>query len=470
MSAVTNRTTTAATGPVLPSLPTFYNNEILITFHATLACVVGSDRRSLLALVGGLVAGGYVRGEFESRDSDGDSVVDGEDYAPRDPNVRKKSDLTTEAPKGGATPPSTPMDSVTPAPEATATSNPALEWDRLVVSDEYWNGTTRATSYGLDLVSVQVHDDVSPEFEECQVVVHLQEFPWGTTLGFGSAGAFSKEDLPVELEVPVETDGRVPAETRVHYTVHVVPAGTEPSGFSSGEYSKVFETDPFVRRRGTGAVERRDHKDGLEPAEAEGYTRRKVEGAYVIRLEGRTRGTDWASEIYLYKSTYIDALNRSRGRSTPEYVNYELTSGFAPALASTLDDVARDIGFTSKQARLAFVIDYVQRLPYVSDDVSKGFDQYTKFVAETLAEGNGDCEDTAVMLASVLEADLFGYDMVLIEPPGHMAAGVGGGNLRGAYYEYGGRDYYFIETTGEGWGIGEVPSEYEGAKASIYQV
>jgi len=60
--------------------------------------------------------------------------------------------------------------------------------------------------------------------------------------------------------------------------------------------------------------------------------------------------------------------------------------------------------------------------------------------------------------------------MILIEPPGHMAAGVYSEEIDGYHYELDSRDYYFIETTGTGWGVGDIPEQYEGERASLYRV
>ncbi|PSQ30775.1 hypothetical protein BRD20_06090 [Halobacteriales archaeon SW_8_65_20] len=112
----------------------------------------------------------------------------------------------------------------------------------------------------------------------------------------------------------------------------------------------------------------------------------------------------------------------------------------------------------------------MQALPYVSDDVSRDFDDYTKFIIETLPELSGDCEDTAILLAAVLSADTFGYDMILIQPPGHMAVGIYETDPQGYYWELDGRKYSYIETTGAGWGIGDLPDEYVDTDAYLYQV
>jgi hypothetical protein len=62
-----------------------------------------------------------------------------------------------------------------------------------------------------------------------------------------------------------------------------------------------------------------------------------------------------------------------------------------------------------------------------------------------------------------------GYDVALIALPRHMAVGV---NISayGSYYEYGSKKYFYLETTGDGWKIGEIPVEYQNLTARIYPV
>ena len=118
----------------------------------------------------------------------------------------------------------------------------------------------------------------------------------------------------------------------------------------------------------------------------------------------------------------------------------------------------------------SIVIDFVQPLLYVPDDVSKGYDDYTKFIMETMPEMGGDCEDSSILLASILQSEAFNYDMILIQPPEHMAVGIWQSDPEGYYWELDGRTYSYIETTGQGWGVGDLPEEYEGDSARLHQV
>jgi hypothetical protein len=228
-----------------------------------------------------------------------------------------------------------------------------------------------------------------------------------------------------------------------------------------------METDPFVVTG--GELERRGYEGQLDDDSGSNYTRDDVEGAYHLELTGRTLGREWAVEFFGYKSAHAQAQRRSRGRSRPEYVSFELTDGTAEELASLLHEEAMACEYSDYEA-VEFVIDFVQALPYVPDDVSRGFDDYTKFIMETFLEMGGDCEDTAILLASVLEVEPFGYDMILIQPPGHMAAGIWQEDPDGWYWELDVRTYAYIETTGRGWGIGDCPEECQNTEEQLYQV
>ena len=61
------------------------------------------------------------------------------------------------------------------------------------------------------------------------------------------------------------------------------------------------------------------------------------------------------------------------------------------------------------------------------------------------------------------------YYVVLINPPGHMAVGIGIG-ASGTYWKLDGVKFFYLETTGEGWGIGEMPPEYDGETSYIYEM
>ena len=116
-----------------------------------------------------------------------------------------------------------------------------------------------------------------------------------------------------------------------------------------------------------------------------------------------------------------------------------------------------------------FVLRFVQSLEYTYDNASTPSNEYWRYAVETLVDETGDCEDTSILFASIMEA--MGYDAVLINLPGHIAVGIyGAQGYSGTYYLYGGQRYYYCETTGNGWTMGQLPPGFQGQTATIIQV
>lgn len=433
-------------------------------------------RRFLGVITAGTAAiAGCSQGDSDIQDSDGDGVIDSEDYAPNDPAVQEKSDLqtTTQTPSPTTTTEvttTTTTATTTSTTSTTPTTTTAPASNVLVVTDDYWQNSSHIQEYNHTTVrGVVTPDHPTTTYDQARVYVGLFAYPSGRTVAEQHTDAFDRSADTTQFEADI-TIADPPLEERLYYIAALIPAGQTIDDAASEDIVSIMETDPFEIRT-DGTVRRSPHPDSLGDESGTGYSRNAVEGKYLLELSGRTNGRDWTVSFISSKSGYVEARNRSRGRSRPEYVSYELTEGVAPALASILNDEAEANGFTDKRGKVDMIIDVVQRLPYVPDDVSTGFDDYTKFIMETFTELGGDCEDTSILLAAVLEAEPFGYDMILIQPPGHMAAGIyGADDLPGYYWELNGRKYYYIETTGEGWGIGDLPDQYQGAEAYLHQV
>jgi hypothetical protein len=109
----------------------------------------------------------------------------------------------------------------------------------------------------------------------------------------------------------------------------------------------------------------------------------------------------------------------------------------------------------SHEDRVDFVLSFVQALPYTLDDVTTSFDEFRRYAIETLIEGGGDCEDTTILVASILRG--LGESVALIFTPRHIALGVSG-DFTGSRFSYQGMEYYYCETTGTGWTVGVLPA------------
>lgn len=442
------------------------------------------SRRRLIKGVGGLslagLAGCTGSADSELTDTDGDGVIDSKDYAPRDPNVSRRSDLESAPETGTATPTLT----ATPTPDEDSESH--TNASELIDTTESVTETVSAknpgvfdqrnyiTRYSPDVVEVVLREESvdGHTISDNDLVVSLAEFPRGrefaretTGISFRNHESTTKETVKVDF--PSAAEG-----TRAHYIAALVPEGVSLDEASSNEIELVAETDPFTWEPGQKTISRDEPPilAALEDESGNGYKRVEAEGVFDISIVGQTSGRQWEAPFYVYKSAYMQAVNRDHGRRWPEFVQFEMQSGFIGGFADILADLAVSNGFSEKREKVEFVIDFVQRLPYVPDDVSTGFDDFTKFSIETLTELGGDCEDSSIMLAGLLQSEPFGYDMVLIQPPEHMAVGIYGTDLPGTYWTLDERDYYYIETTGEGWGIGDLPNEYQDTSAYIHRV
>ena len=80
--------------------------------------------------------------------------------------------------------------------------------------------------------------------------------------------------------------------------------------------------------------------------------------------------------------------------------------------------------------------DWIRPKPAVYDTILRARvrSEYPRYPIETLVDNEGDCEDTAILTASLL--NLMGYDAVLLDVPEHMAVGISGGNVSFSGFHY----------------------------------
>lgn len=181
------------------------------------------------------------------------------------------------------------------------------------------------------------------------------------------------------------------------------------------------------------------------------------------------KGT-WTYDLQIPKSAYdyYKTIDRAPIRDYSYYVTDASDDEYLEALAQKFKDAAERENYSDLDM-VKNIILFVQNLNYVDDKVGTGYDEYPKFPLETLADQGGDCEDSAILLASLLRE--LGYGTVLIQFTDHMAVGVKGEeSLSGSYFEVDGIRYYYVETTSPGWGIGDVPEKMQDQPAKILSV
>jgi hypothetical protein len=189
----------------------------------------------------------------------------------------------------------------------------------------------------------------------------------------------------------------------------------------------------------------------------------------------RSYGLDkWTWELHIHQSLYdyYKLLPRIPTTNYSVYVTHPLDDDYMHSLVEKIRDAAEKKGY-SEFDTVSMAAAFVQSLEYTNDTDTTGFDEYPRFPIETLVDNGGDCEDTAILTASLI--DSMGYGVVLLRLSNesgtikHMAVGVkGSDNVTGTYWKYQGGKYYYLETTGEGWRIGQLPDTYKKWTAQVF--
>jgi hypothetical protein len=140
---------------------------------------------------------------------------------------------------------------------------------------------------------------------------------------------------------------------------------------------------------------------------------------------------------------------------------------FMQTLAVKLNQTANQLGY-SPVDKVNFVLAFVQSISYNSDINTTGSEEYPRFPIEILVDQTGDCDCKADLFATLILS--LGYGAVFINPPDHLAVGLLGDNLQGTYWTYQNQTYYYAETTGIGFKVGDLPDEFKGKSAYIYPI
>ncbi len=178
----------------------------------------------------------------------------------------------------------------------------------------------------------------------------------------------------------------------------------------------------------------------------------------------------WNCDLPISLSTYVEFLERPRPTLISSYVNMATDPDddfFINSVIQELDEVALEYHLDEAQ-KLELVITFVQSIAYTDDSVTTIADEYPCYPIETIFNRGGDCEDTSILLATLLDA--MGYDVALLylDEAQHMAVGIALPVTHGQYYECNGKQYFYIETTKEMWPIGQISLELAGTHAYVY--
>ncbi|HMK94424.1 MAG TPA: hypothetical protein VK536_03390 [Candidatus Limnocylindrales bacterium] len=140
---------------------------------------------------------------------------------------------------------------------------------------------------------------------------------------------------------------------------------------------------------------------------------------------------------------------------------------YLQSLVAKMNATATRQGYSPYQ-EVNFILAFVQSIPYATDLNSTGYQDYPRFPLETLVDNIGDCKSHSILFATLTL--MLGYGTIFINPPDHLAVGILGNNLQGTYWTYDNQTYYYCETTGEGFTIGQLPAQFNGENAYVYPI
>ena len=163
----------------------------------------------------------------------------------------------------------------------------------------------------------------------------------------------------------------------------------------------------------------------------------------------------------------VEAYNSYTNRERAKWVEM-LAEGVhaTKPIAEEFKKLAEKHSWTAEQAA-NFVLSFVQCLPYTVDNVSTGVDEFPRYATETLVAGGGDCEDTTILAGGIFL--VLGYDLVCLNPKGHLALGIKG-KFPGFYVEHNRKRYHYSETTGTGLKIGDLPEIFKKVPVKIFEI
>ena len=166
-------------------------------------------------------------------------------------------------------------------------------------------------------------------------------------------------------------------------------------------------------------------------------------------------------ELALSSERYEEARAEAR-RKVGDWAHYaERDMPELHGLAARFSDLHRDRNWSTLEQASNILCFTQQCVDYRLDQETTPQPEWPRYPIETLMDEVGDCEDDVILTAAVLKR--LGYDVALLYYPGHCALGVVGAHgLPGAYVVYEGKEYFYGETTAEGWLLGEAPEPYRG--------
>lgn len=211
-------------------------------------------------------------------------------------------------------------------------------------------------------------------------------------------------------------------------------------------------------------------------SETRDYTFSYDDTSYHITLD--IKEDDYKNAVSLMPDARHDTYVKTHwtNHDTAFVIKDPADDAYLKSIADQILKICKDKGYTSAQDEANMVLAFTQYIEYAYDADTHGVEEYWNFPLETLWLQKGDCEDTSILFCAIsqyMDGDGDGkqdYGTALFLMSGHMAAGAAidgfvapatsgdSYNTKITGFKSGGTAYYYCETTGEGWLIGQVPS------------
>lgn len=317
--------------------------------------------------------------------------------------------------------------------------------------------------YGPESASLKIKTDhLSTENipKNSQILILIQKYPNGELVGISRSATFeTPNEETIQIEYPQPT---MPRDEYFSITAALVPSNVSTRSLQANQITHLTETDRLSTQ--DGKLVKAPHPKSQQTMETDTYTRKTGEGTYVIQTT-----SDHLINILVYKAAYINA-KQSNTTNISDVITQAYNSGISSKISDITYQEAKSNGYSTQKETINYALQAIQELPYVRD--GGNYDAYSKFPSETLVEAGGDCEDTTILLASILAGSNYKQKTSLIwlpaEQPTHIGLGIKGNDtFTGSYYQHNDDKYYYAETTGQNWKIGQIPEQFQTETARI---
>ncbi len=196
-----------------------------------------------------------------------------------------------------------------------------------------------------------------------------------------------------------------------------------------------------------------------------------AEGVDTVRFNWRLNGSASSPAMSTSVDVVMDRYRQTKATNPKRPTNWpypDFSRWVVGGSCPEVHQVAADVRTKSKEHGLGVlgevtaVLAFVQAIPYSLDVNSTGEAEYWRFPIETLVDHTGDCEDTAILAMAVLR--VLGHRVLPLVTHDHAAFGVEvDAPVAGHCVVLDGRQYFYCETTDEGFIVGELPDTVEAA-------